>query len=79
MKITVAPLKALISSLGHRAGPVIGLLGALLVGLFNPSAFENDYFILLILFFGILWALTYGAGPLKTDTSITASPKKPLE
>jgi hypothetical protein len=75
VKITVTHLKARISTLGHRAGPIIALLGALVVGLFTPSAFENDYFILLILFFGILWVLIYGAGPLKTDAATTVSPK----
>jgi hypothetical protein len=75
MKITVAQLKARISTLRQSAGPMLGLLGTLAIGLFNPRAFENDYFILLILFFGILCALIYGADRLKTDAAITASPK----
>ena len=75
MKITVAQLKARISALRQSVGPMLGLLGTLAIGLFNPSAFENDYFILLILFFGILCALVYGGDRLKTDAAITASPK----
>jgi hypothetical protein len=75
MKITVAQLKARLSTLPQTAGPMLGLLGTLAIGLFNPSAFENDYFILLILLSGIFCALIYGADRLKTDAAITPSPK----
>lgn len=66
MKITVANIKAQISTLIRNAGPITGLLLALIVGFFNPHAFENDYFVLLILFFVILWALTHGGKRMKT-------------
>ena len=76
MKITVANTKARISTLGYSAGPVIVLLVTLVVGFLNPHAFENNDFIFLILFFGILWLLIYGADPLKNAAAITACHKE---
>jgi len=68
--------KARISTLGYSAGPVIVLLVTLVVGFLNPQAFENNDFIFLILFFGILWLLIYGADPLKNAAAITACHKE---
>jgi hypothetical protein len=67
IKQTISSLKVQIPTLGYCVGPIIGLLVAFVVGFFNPHAFENDYFVILILFFGIFWMLFYGAGPLKND------------
>ena len=64
---TISCLKDHLGMLGYGVGPVVGLLAALVVGFFNPQAFDNDYFVILILFFGIFWMLFYGAGPLKND------------
>jgi hypothetical protein len=66
---TIGSLKANLGTLGYGAGPIIGLLAASSVGFLNPQAFENDYFVILILFFGIFWMLFYGAGPSKNDDS----------
>ena len=78
---TISGLKDHLGALGYGVGPVIGLLAALVVGFFNPQAFDNDYFVILILFFGIFWILFYGAGPLKNDddnNSTTIKRLKPL-
>jgi hypothetical protein len=78
---TISSLKDHIGTLGYGVGPVVGLLAALAVVFFNPQAFENDYFVILILFFGIFCMLFYGAGPLKNDNadnSTTVKGLKPL-
>jgi hypothetical protein len=78
---TISCLKDQLGMLGYGVGPVVGLLAALVVGFFNPQAFDNDYFVILILFFGIFWMLFYGAGPLKNDdadNSTTIKGLKPL-
>jgi hypothetical protein len=77
---TISCLKDHLGTLGYGVGPVVGLLAALVVGFFNPQAFDNDYFVILILFFGIFWMLFYGGGPLKNDDVDTTTIKslKPL-
>jgi hypothetical protein len=76
MKITAAHLKTQISALGRSGGPKIGLVISLVVGLFNPHVFENDYFILLILLLGILGVLIHDAHPAKNGAASAASDKE---
>lgn len=78
---TISGLKDHLGTFGYSVGPVVGLLAALVVGFFNPQAFDNDYFVILILFFGIFWMLFYGGGPLENDdadNSTTIKSLKPL-
>jgi hypothetical membrane protein len=79
IKQIITSLKVQIPTLGYGLGPITGLLVALLVGVFNPHAFENDYFVILILFFGIFWMLFYGAGPLKNDAADNGTDIKALK
>jgi hypothetical protein len=76
----ISGLKDHLGTFGYGVGPVVGLLAALVVGFFNPQAFDNDYFVILILFSGIFWMLFYGGGPLKNDDvdSTTIKSLKPL-
>jgi hypothetical protein len=78
-QITSSRLKNHFGTLGYGVGPLVGLLAALVVGFFNPQAFDNDYFVILILFFGIFWMLFYGAGPLKNDDADNSTAIKGLK
>ena len=73
MKLAVAHTKTRIATLG----PKMGLVVSLVVGFFNPHAFENDYFISLILLLGILGVLIHDADPSKNATVITARHQAP--
>ena len=77
---SITGLKNHLGTFGYGVGPVVGLLAALVVGFFNPQAFDNDYFVILILFFGIFWMLFYGGGPLKNEDADNSATKslKPL-
>jgi hypothetical protein len=79
MKIIAAHLKSKIATLGQSGRPKIGLVISLVVGFFNPRAFENDYFILLILLFGILGLLIHDADPQENAAAITASHRRPTD
>jgi len=76
MKISITHLKAQISTLGYSVGPIIILLVASGVGLLNPRAFQDDDFIFLILYCGIVWLLIYGADPLRKAEANTPSDKE---
>ena len=76
---TISGLKDQLGTFGYSVGPVVGLLSALVVGFFNPQAFDNDYFVILILFFGIFWMLFYGGGPLENDDADNSTTIKRLK
>ncbi len=75
---TISCLREHVGTLGYGVGPVVGFLAAVVVGFYNPQAFDNDYFVILILFFGIFWMLFYGAGPLKNDDADNSATIKSL-
>ena len=77
MKIVAAHIKSKIATLGKSGRPKIGLVISLVVGFFNPRAFENDYFIVLILLLGILGLLIHDADSQENAAAVTARHQRP--